>query len=315
MYELESEKKEIKKDLKAEIIIPTLNEEVTIGKILRDISNHSFPVNVSILVIDGGSTDNTVAICKKENVKLIKQRGKGKGTAMREAVNHSDADLVIFIDGDDTYPIDKLSSLLEPLLLDEADMVVGSRFLGKKEKGSITTFNMIGNKVFNKAINFALKSNITDALSGYRALYRKVFKDLVLFSNSFEIEVEMTVEAIAKGYRISEVPINYKKRQKSETKLDSTSDGAKIANTLFFVIMNVKPLLFFGILSAVFFITSFYPLGIVLYEMFVIGYVIHISYVIPTALLMVTGVITFALGLLSELTVRSRRRIEYMIKH
>lgn len=315
MYEVKSQKKDIIKDLKAEIIIPTLNEERSIGKLLRDIHSLSLPIEISILVIDGGSTDKTIEICRKENVKVIKQRSKGKGTAMREAVDYSDADIVVFIDGDGTYPIDKLGTLLEPLLLDQADMVVGSRLLGNREKGSISKLNMIGNKVFNKAINFALKSNVTDALSGYRALYRKVFKDLVLFSSSFEIEVEMTVEAIAKGYKISEVPIDYKKRIESDTKLSSTSDGTKIANTLFFIIMNVKPLLFFGILSAIFFVSSFYPLGVVIYEKTVIGYVIHISYVIPTALLMVTGVITFALGLLSELTVMSRRRVEYMIRH
>ena len=77
---------------------------------------------------------------------------------------------------------------------------------------------MFGNKIFNKAINFAMKSSITDSLSGYRALYTKTFRKLILFSDSFEIEVEMTVEALAKGLRVLEVPISYSVRKGSDIK-------------------------------------------------------------------------------------------------
>ena len=111
-----------------------LNEETAIGKLIRDIKNKILPVKTSILVIDGGSTDKTVEICKKEKVEVIRQKRKGKGSAMREAVDYSKTDIVVFIDGDGTYSIDDLDSLLEPLLNDEADMVVGSRLLGKREK-------------------------------------------------------------------------------------------------------------------------------------------------------------------------------------
>src|SRR5919202_2621563 len=142
----------------------------------------------------GGSTDNTLNICrKKKNVKVVIQKQKGKGNAMREAVDQTDADVVVFIDGDDTYSPSDMGSLIEPLLEGKSDMVVGSRILGKRDKGSIAGFNWLGNKVFNRAINFAMKSSITGSLPGYRALYRKTFRELVLFSDSFEIEIEMTV--------------------------------------------------------------------------------------------------------------------------
>ena len=154
---------------------------------------------------------------------------------------------------------------------------------------------------------------MTDSLTGYRAIYRDVFRHLVLFSENFEIEVEMTVEAITKGYRVIEVPISYKKRRDSETKLDPSGDGGKIARTLFFVIMNVKPLLFFGIISAVFFGIAVLPSSIVLYEKIVFGEIQHIPSVVFSALLIMTGVILLALGIITELVVRSRRRIEYLI--
>ena len=121
------------------------------------------------------------------------------------------------------------------------------------------------------------------------------------------------MEALTKGYRVTEVPISYKNRRDSETKLDPVGDGAKIAKTLFFVIMNVKPLLFFGIISAVFFGIAVFPSSIVLYEKIVLGEIEHIPSVVFSALLIMTGVILLALGIITELIVRSRRRIEYLI--
>ena len=180
-------KKEMVKDIKVEIIIPTLNEEETIRELLQSIQFHTLPVEISVLVIDGGSTDHTVDICKSENARVIRQKGKGKGNAMKEAAEYSNADVLVFIDGDGTYSISDLGSLLEPIFTDKADMVVGSRILGKREKGSISTLNMLGNKLFNKTINFAVHSELTDSLSGYRAMRKRIFDELILFSFNFEI--------------------------------------------------------------------------------------------------------------------------------
>jgi len=299
--------------VKADIIIPTLNEEGSIREIIHSIRSRSFPIEVSILVIDGGSVDKTIEICKEEKVQLIKQKGKGKGTAMREAVNASNAEIVIFIDGDGTYSIDDLEKLLEPLLNDKADMVVGSRLLGKREKGSISRFNIIGNKLFNKTINFAMKSKVTDSLTGYRAMRRDTFRDLVLFSNNFEIEVEMTVEALAKGYRVLEVPISYGTRKDSLTKLNSKVDGMKIARTLLFISMNVNPIKFFGLITIGFILIGSYPAAQVIFEKITMGEVVSIPSVTLAALLYVTAALSFVVGLVSELVVRSRRRLEYMI--
>jgi dolichol-phosphate hexosyltransferase len=309
----EADKAAFRKDTKVEIIIPTLNEERTLEAVINDIRSSVLSVDVSILVIDGGSTDRTTEICRREDVKYILQKTKGKGSAMREAVEQSDADIVVFIDGDGTYSASDLESMLKPLLDDQADMVVGSRILGKREKGAITLFNTFGNKIFNKTINFAMKTSITDSLSGYRALYRKTFRELVLFSQTFEIEVEMTVEALAKGYRVLEVPIRYGVRNGTRTKLDPVGDGIRIGRTLLFILMNVNPLKFFGIISLAFFIAGFYPGILVLYEKVTTGNIVSMPSVVFSSLLFVTGTISFVVGMVSELVVRSRRRLEYLI--
>ncbi len=299
--------------IKADIIIPTLNEESSIRQIIHSIRSHSFPIKVSILVIDGGSIDKTVEICKEEKVQIIKQKGKGKGTAMREAVNVSNADIIIFMDGDGTYYVEDLEKLLEPLLNEKADMVVGSRLMGKREKGSISRMNTLGNKLFNRTINFAMNSRVTDSLSGYRAMRIETFRDLVLFSSNFEIEVEMTVEALAKGYRVLEVPIRYGNRKDSNTKLDTKADGIKIARTLLFISMNVNPIKFFGIITIGFIVLGSYPAAQVIFEKITLGEIVSIPSVTLAALLYVTGALSFVVGLVSELVVRSRRRLEYLI--
>jgi glycosyltransferase involved in cell wall biosynthesis len=303
----------LKKGIKVDIIIPTLNEEKTIGTLIQSIHSSVSDDAVSVLVVDGGSTDRTPSICRTHNIRFLVQKGKGKGRAIREAVECSDADIVVFMDGDGTYSASDLHLLIEPLVNDKSDMVVGSRTMGRREKGSITTFNTIGNALFNRAINFAMKSSISDSLSGFRAVYRKTFNDLILFGDNFEIEVEMTVEALIKGYRLLEVPISYGLRRGSATKLDPIHDGIRIGQTLLFILLNVKPLKFFGILSLAFFIAGLYPASQVLYEKILFGEIIHMPSVVFSSLLFVTAAVSLVMGFVSELLVRSRKRLEYLI--
>jgi dolichol-phosphate hexosyltransferase len=303
----------LKKGIKVDIIIPTLNEEQTIGTLIQSIHSSVSDDAVSVLVVDGGSTDRTPSICRTHNIRFLVQKGKGKGRAIREAVECSDADIVVFMDGDGTYSASDLHLLIEPLVNDKSDMVVGSRTMGRREKGSITTFNTIGNALFNRAINFAMKSSISDSLSGFRAVYRKTFNDLILFGDNFEIEVEMTVEALIKGYRLLEVPISYGLRRGSATKLDPIHDGIRIGQTLLFILLNVKPLKFFGILSLAFFIAGLYPASQVLYEKILFGEIIHMPSVVFSSLLFVTAAVSLVMGFVSELLVRSRKRLEYLI--
>ena len=300
-----------------EFIIPTLNEEATIKQTIDNVRNAStkLPVETSILVIDANSKDRTLDICRKENnIRVVIQKGRGKGNAMREAVEHTDAEIVVFVDGDGTYSITNIGEMVGPLLDGTADMAVGSRTAGKREKGSISIFNSIGNKIFNSLINFAMKSHVTDSLSGYRALYRKTFKELVLFSDSFDIEVEMTVEAIAKGFKVIEIPIHYSVRKDaSATKLNPLGDGFKIARTLLFVLMNVNPIKFFSIIALSFFVMGVYPATFVFIGLGTAAEIQSLPAVVLSSLLFVTGTISFVVGLLAELVVRSRRRVEYLI--
>lgn len=298
-----------------EVIIPTLNEGQSIGDVIREIRNLKVPFKVSISVVDGGSSDNTIDICNNECVNIVTQKGKGKGSALRQAVKQSKGDILVFIDGDGTYPCSAIPALLEPLSNNPSVMAVGSRLINNSEKGSITLLNMIGNRLFNWMINFALKSSVTDSLSGFRALYRKSFNELVLFSDNFDIEVEMTVEALTKGYTLVEIPVSYRKRKGSKTKLNPFKDGTRIARTLFFILMNANPLKFFSTISIIFFGIGIYPAVQVLYEKVSFGMIESMPSTIFASLLFMTGTICLLVGLVSDLVVRSRRRLEYLIQH
>jgi dolichol-phosphate hexosyltransferase len=302
-----------KEDLTVEIIIPTLNEEASIGDLIHSINKINIPQKISILVIDGGSKDNTVKICQELHVNTIQQKGRGKGTAMKEASQISQSDIIVFIDGDGTYSASDLPDLIRPLVENKSDMVVGSRTLGKREKGSITVFNTIGNKIFNRTINFAMKSKVTDSLTGYRAIWRELFNDLILFSSNFEIEVEMTVESLGSGYRVIEIPIKYGTRKGTPTKLAPVGDGLKIAKTLLFISMNMNPLKFFSLITLGFLVVGMIPGSQVIFEKITTGEIESFPSVVLSTLFFVTGALSFVVGLLSELVVRSRRRLEYII--
>ncbi|MGI0044980.1 MAG: glycosyltransferase family 2 protein, partial [Nitrososphaeraceae archaeon] len=216
------------------------------------------------------------------------------------------------IDADATYPPEDIPILLRPLLENKADMVVGSR-IASREKGAITGLNMLGNRVFNRAINFAMRSSVSDSLSGYRSMFTRTFRELVLFGDRFDIEVEITVEALSRGLRIVEVPIRYGVRSGAPTKLDPFSDGIKIARSLLFLLMNASPLKFFSLIFLGFMVLGLYPASFVLHEKITTGEIVSIPAVVLSSLLFVTGAISLVVGLLSELLVRSRKRLEYLI--
>jgi dolichol-phosphate mannosyltransferase len=296
------------------IVILTLNEEGSIQGVIRNFSNTLPDMSTKIIVIDGKSSDNTVEIARDAGVEVLIQKTMGKGAAIREAIEYTNADIVVFIDGDGTYTSEEVENLVTPIVNGEADMVIGSRFLGKMENGSITLLNKFGNRLFNFLIKISNKFKITDVLSGYRAIKRECLDEIVLFSVGFEIEVEMTMEFLSKKYRLIEVPISYQKRIDSKTKLRPFHDGFGIFRTLFYAIMNTRPLFFFSILSIILFIIGIYPTSLVLYEKIFLGEVYHLPSAILSSLFFISGGIILVLGILADLIVSTRKRMEYVFK-
>jgi|Deesub1362B_J571_1020462.scaffolds.fasta_scaffold00038_125 dolichol-phosphate mannosyltransferase len=284
------------------VIIPTLNEEENIGETIEDFKNNGFS---NIFVIDGNSTDKTREIAESLGARVVIQSGKGKGQAVAEAFGMVDSDVVILVDGDGTYPAKDADKLLEPIFRGFADHVVGNRFVDY-EKGAFTKLNLIGNKILNFIFRVSYGVDLYDILSGYRALTKELYKNVNLKKKGFEVETELTVETIAKGFRILEVPIKYRKRG-GKTKLNPLKDGFKIGSTIYNLITRYSPgryLYFIGtFLIVVGLVTGVY----VVYDWF--KNITHSLLAVLTALLIISGLQIIIFGFLGDFVFRGNSEI------
>lgn len=231
------------------VIIPCYNEELTIGKVIKDFKNE-LP-DATIYVYDNNSNDRTGDIAKINGAIVKKEFMQGKGNVVRAMFRDIDADLYIMTDGDDTYPACFVNDLIEPIIKGEADMVVGDRLSnGAYLKENKRLFHNFGNNLVRGIINKLFKTSLKDIMSGYRVFNKKFVKNIPVLSNGFEIETEMTLYALDKKYLIKEIPIKYKDRPNgSFSKLNTFRDGIKVIKTIFFVFKNYKPIIIFSFLS------------------------------------------------------------------
>ena len=190
------------------ILIPTLNEEESIESVIKDFRALGFE---NILVVDGHSTDATLARAKKAGASVILQSGRGKGQALKEVFEKIDEKYILLIDGDGTYLPSEAIGLLEPVLNGKADHVVGNRLVNIKG-GALNRLNMFGNKIINRFFVLIYRVRLNDILSGYRAFTSEGIRSLDLSMPGFEIESEITIQSVKKGLRIFEVPITYMPR-------------------------------------------------------------------------------------------------------
>jgi len=229
------------------VLIPTLNEEITIAKVIHDF-RREIP-KAKIYVYDNNSEDNTVEIARKMEaiVKIVKKRGKG--VVVQKMFDEVNADIFVLVDGDDTYPPEKVKEMIRLVENDTTDMVIGAR-LGsfKKEKRSFV--HKVGNKLIAKSLNACFPSRVTDLLSGYRVMNKEIVKSLNLLSSGFAIETEITIKALENNFRIKEVPIQYRERPEgSKSKLKSFHDGYSILTSILNLFRDYRPLQFFLVLS------------------------------------------------------------------
>ncbi len=284
------------------IIIPTLNEERNIGSTIDEFREEGFE---NIFVIDGNSTDRTREIAESKGARVEIQSGKGKGQAVAEAFSMVDSDIVILVDGDGTYSAKDAVKLVEPILRGYADHVVGNRF-HDYEKGAFTKLNLLGNKILNFFFRISYGIELYDILSGYRALTKELYKNVNLMKKGFEVETELTVETIAKGFRIIEVPVKYRKRG-GKTKLNPIKDGFRIGSTIYNLVARYSPgryLYFLGTLMVVLGLT----VGIyVVYDWF--RNITHSLLAVLTALLIIAGLQVIIFGFMGDFVFRGNSEI------
>jgi glycosyltransferase involved in cell wall biosynthesis len=231
------------------VLLPCYNEEATVGQVIDEV-RASCP-DASIHVFDNNSTDRSAQIAAHKNVPVVRVSRQGKGNVVRAMLKRVDADVYVMLDADATYPAARIPDLIRPVLDGTSDMVVGAR-LGSPEAGAFRRFHHTGNVILCRVISLIWGARLTDVLSGYRAFTAEVARSLPVVSSGFEVETEMTVQALHYGMTISEVDIEYGARPAgSVSKLRSYRDGFVIALQVFHLLRAYKPLTFFGGLGLV----------------------------------------------------------------
>lgn len=208
-------------------LIPTYNEERTIGQVIKQI-----PVGVPY-VFDK-SSDGTAKIATEAGAKVVNRKSVGKGGAVREGIELLSpiSDVLVIIDGDNTYSPKEIFPLLTEIQ-NGAHMVVGSRFLGSMEEEAMSRLNKWGNRFFTYVLNTRFNSKISDPNSGFRVIKVSALDKINLASSGFEIEVELTAKFLKNKLKIVEKPITYRRRPgQSKSKLKVFRDGYRILSTI-----------------------------------------------------------------------------------
>jgi glycosyltransferase involved in cell wall biosynthesis len=280
------------------VAIPCLNEEKTIAKVIRDFRQAA--PSAKIYVFDNGSTDSSAKIAANEGATVVTVPIRGKGAVVNRMFEVIDEDICVMVDGDDTYPASELGRLLEEFDKANADMLIATR-LGDFQKAAFRRFHLFGNHVISGLVSVLFSVRVTDILSGYRIMSKRFFKTVPLRSIGFQIETELTLQALAKRFVIYQTPVPYRARiDGSESKLNSFSDGALIFTAIFLILKDYRPLAFFTGLSAVLAASSIAIGYTPVYDYILHRYVFHVPLAILAASVGIISVISMFCGLILD---------------
>ena len=210
------------------VLVPAYNEAATIGQVIAKVL--ALDVVKEVIVVDDGSTDGTPEIVRSftdDRVRYFRQaRNGGKTAAIARALQEVTGDVVIIQDADLEYDPDEIPNVVEPILLDQADVVYGSRFLVRRAARVLYYYHRIANHALTVLSNLFTNLNLTDVETGYKAFRADVIRGIPLASKGFGMEIELTASMARLGLRIFEVPISYYGRTYEQGKKIGVRDGA-----------------------------------------------------------------------------------------
>jgi len=220
------------------IVIPTRNEAQT----LRPVLEKCRPYADEILVVDGHSTDGTRELAESLGARVVLDNGRGKGAALRQAIEIVRGDILVFIDADGSHDPEDIPKMVEPIARGEADHCIASRMRGGSDE-LFSTFGqfvrMLGGQMITLAINYRFGVRITDSQNGFRAFRTDAARILPLSENGTTIEQEMTIKSIRERLRMVEVPIHEYARVAGESKINVWRDGPRyVFSCIKYLVMN-----------------------------------------------------------------------------
>ena len=298
---------------KIAVLIPCYNEGKTIGKVIDD-WKAALPEAV-VYVYDNNSTDNTASEAVEHGAVLRKERLQGKGNVIRRMFREIDAKAYVMVDGDDTYPAEYGREMVNLVLEENVDMVIGDRLSSTYYTENKRPFHNFGNSFVRKSINTLFKSDVKDIMTGYRAFSYLFVKSFPVLSKGFEIETEMTIHCLDKNMSMANVVVEYRDRPDgSVSKLNTVPDGIKVIGMIVRLYKNYKPLAFFGALAALLTLVAVIGMVPILITYVETGLVPRFPTLITCGFIMVAALLSFFGGLqLQTIRQQNRQNFEYRL--
>ncbi|HEY0782873.1 MAG TPA: glycosyltransferase family 2 protein [Thermoanaerobaculia bacterium] len=277
------------------VIIPCHNEAQSIGKVVGDF-RAALP-EADIVVVDNVSTDGTAALAKAAGARVVREKRRGKGFALLTGFRAAgDADFYVMVDGDDTYPAEAVHELLAAAA--DADMVIGTR-LKSPEEGALPVGHGFGNRLFIFLVRLLFGIKTQDLFSGYRLLTQRYLSTSPLLAQGFEVEAELSIQALVNRFPVAEVPVEYRARRgDSKSKLRTFHDGTRILLAILTFFRDYRPLTFFGLLSLFLLILSLSGGGLVVAEYIRTGQILRVPMAILAAGTFILSALAMACGVL-----------------
>jgi glycosyltransferase involved in cell wall biosynthesis len=291
------------------VMVPCFNEEAAVATVVADFRN-ALP-SAEIYVYDNNSSDRTKAIAVEAGAQVRSERRQGKGHVVRRMFADVDADIYVLVDGDATYDAASAPRMIETLMAEHLDMVVGLRI--DQAEAAYRRGHRTGNWMLTRFLSAVFGQEFKDILSGYRVFSRRFVKTFPVLSDGFEIETELSVHALELALPVAEIETPYYARpQGSFSKLNTWRDGFRILSTIIKLYRSEKPLRFFtaiGIALAMIAVGLAVPL--------VVTYIEHGNVPrFPTAILstglMIVAVLSVASGLVLDTVTRGRREMKLL---
>ena len=298
------------RDLTIALVIPCYNEAKAIAQVIRDFKD-AMP-ELAIYVFDNDSTDGTGAIAEQTGAQVIRVPLRGKGNVVRRMFADVEADIYVMVDGDATYEASAVTQLIDKLIDEKLDMVVGCRQTAVEiASAAYRQGHQWGNRLLTQSVMQIFGGKFTDMLSGYRVFTRRYAKSFPALSHGFEIETELTVHALELRMPYGEVMTAYGARPEgSESKLSTYKDGWKILKTIGRLYISERPFSFFGIVaSSIATVAIIISIPVVL-EYLRAGMVPRFPTAILSASMMVCALLSFTCGLILDNVTRGRHEIK-----